>query len=987
MSLHSLHDTRPPRRLFPLLCLAAAGAVLLDARQDWVTCGTHSLSSQEAISLHRSAIAQRKPSSIRARSAGAQSVARDIGDIAILEDSDGVVARRNVFNLDARTLRFQPQSTTAEYKFDVAPGSYDSAQAAAGSELSGLEDDDTRLAPLPFAFPFYGQTYNAAYVNSDGNLTFQSPDTSTSDRSLGRLNAGPPRIAPLFRDLDPSRPSGSVRVLSNANAFVVSWVNVPEYASSGTGPRQTFQVRLFPDGRIEAAFSSITTAEAVVGLSPGGLKGASAIVNFLQGSGNTYSGVLAERFSGTESIDVVFTAQKFYETHDDAYDYLVLYNNLGIPADDGAVAYELTLRNSREGYGDVPIDAGELYGSRRRLQGFMNMGPLSQYPRDPLGIVPSRSTSRDTPLSVLGHEAGHLFLAFVSVRDANDPNAMPMLGRQSAHWNFRFNSDASLLEGNRIRDNGPAANPRFTTTATVEGFSALDQYLMGFRGPGEVPPTFYVNSATLGSFDRPPQAGVNFNGTRRDVTVDEIVQIYGPRRPDASMAQRRFRFGFIMITAAGQEPSADDISKVEAYRHQFESYYRAVSSERAEADTRLRRAAQFSMWPATGIVAGSTARATVVLDRSAQSDTIFRLQTTAGIVQTPASVTVTAGSTSAEFNWTAASPGVDEVTLRADDPAFAPEVARVQIAAGVSALGLRILSGDKQRATGNSALSQPIVAQVVDANLVPYSGYRVNAATLSGGSVAPAFASSDESGLVRFNWTPGPGPVYQLDLRVEASGTGTAATALSRPFIASGGIVNAASFVPGIVGGGIGSIFGASLAAGATASGTAPFPDTLANVRVSINGRPASLLYVSDRQINFVAPSGLPMGQGQVTVTAGSLAETSDTIAVPILDVQPGIFVRGNQTAAIRNGEFLEIYCTGLGATQASTANIFLEDTVIRPRVLIAGRDAEVLFSGLAPGFTGLYQVNVRIPSGISGTHAVQLFQGSVESNLTQFVF
>ena len=983
MSLHSPFDTRPPRRLFPLLCALFSAALWLDARQDWLACGTHSLSNQEALALHRASVSQRKLSTIRTRAAGIDSVARDIGNIAILEDSDGVVARRNSFNLNGRTLRFLPQSGSAGYKFETAAGSYDTAQASAGTPIT-LEDDDARLAPLPFAFAFYGQTYNSAFINSDGNITFVLPDTSTADRSLGRLNAGPPRVAALFRDLDPSSGGASVRILSTSNVFVVSWTGVPEF---GTSRAQTFQIRLYPDGRIETAFSAITTSEAVVGISPGSLPGASAVVSFNQGSASTFTGTVAERFSGSEAIDVVFTAQKFYETHDDAYDYLVLYNNLGIPASDGAVAYELTLRNLREGYGDEQIDVGALYGSRRRLQGFLNMGPLSQYPRDPSGIVPARATSRDTPLSVLGHEAGHLFLAFTSVRDPADPTALPMLGRQTAHWNFRFNSEASLLEGNRIRDNGPSASPRFTTTATVEGFAPLDQYLMGLRDPWEVPDTFYVANATIGSNDRPPQTGVSFQGTRRDVTVNDIIALYGPRKPNASMAQRRFRFGFILITAAGQEPSAVDLAKLDDFRQQFETYYRTATSDRAEADTSLRRAVQFSMWPATGVVPGATARATVTIDRPASANLTFRLQSANSLVQMPATFTVPAGAAGVAFNWTATAPGIDEITVLCDDTSYAPEVARIQIAPAASALGLRIVSGDKQRASGDSPLPQAIQAQVVDSNLVPYAGYAVSAAPVAGGSVSPTTATSDESGFVRFNWTPGPGPVYQLNLGVASSGAAVAATALSRPFIADAGIVNAASFAPGIVSGGIGTIFGASLAAGATASGAPPFSDTLSGVRVSINGLPASLLFVSDRQINFVAPIGLSPGAAQVTVTAGALNETSNAITVPVLATQPGIFVRGANAAAIRSGEFLEIYCTGLGATQASLQNIFLEETTTRPRVAIAGRDAEVLFSGLAPGFTGLYQVNVRIPGGVTGVQPVQIFQGSTASNLTQFGF
>src|SRR5690348_18312295 len=97
-------------RVFAVL---VCGLLLLPfgaARQITVICGTNRERSKEECHLHRQAVRARRTQlqSNRAQAAVLRSSSRDIGNVAILEDTDGVVARRNPFDLDQLTLTFIP---------------------------------------------------------------------------------------------------------------------------------------------------------------------------------------------------------------------------------------------------------------------------------------------------------------------------------------------------------------------------------------------------------------------------------------------------------------------------------------------------------------------------------------------------------------------------------------------------------------------------------------------------------------------------------------------------------------------------------------------------------------------------------------------------------------------------------------------------------------------------------------------------------------
>ena len=618
----------------------------------------------------------------------------------------------------------------------------------------------------------------------------------------------------------------------------------------------------------------------------------------------------------------------------------------------------------------------------------MNLGPTVQYPTDPYGLVQSRGSIGDTPVSILAHESGHLFLALVSVPSPTGASFPPMLGAGLAHWAFPFHTDASVMEGNRIEDGGPGANPRYRTTATVQRYSALDQYLMGFRDPQDVPPSFAVlNSGFANS--KGPQTGVTFNGTRLDIPIGDVVKAAGRRTPDASVAQRNFRFAFIVVVDENADISAGSanasaIAQVDGYRTAFETFYAKATDFRATISTNLRHSATLSLAPASGIALNGGGTASIELGAPALKQVRFAIEAPQGIVNAPANVIIPAGASRTEFSLTGTRTGVEELRAVPDRDEFHAAIAKIQVRP-LADLRVVIASGDKQSV--NAGPLQPIVARVVDQNKLPYQNQQVQVEAMGGGTVTPSTANTNTLGEASFTWKPSSGNFNLLKFTVPGAPQSTGiATALGIPEVSFNGVVNGASFLPPFLApGGYATLFGGSLAGGVTASATtAVYPTTLGGVKVMLNNTAAPLTYVSDSQINFVVPATISPGAMQLSVT--SATGTSAPLGIVVAGAAPGIFLNPvtgegavllagtNQTTlqtVAKPGDYLEIYCTGIGVSAIST-------------VTIGGINAPVTYSG-PTSYQGLQQVNVRVPTGIpSGTRALVLTTGGIRANTVQ---
>ena len=95
----------------------------------------------------------------------------DVGDIAVVQDEGDLILPPNTYDLRSLGLRFTRNSSGG---YDVAriDGNF---RATLGTRLT-LTDDDSATSTVPFGFSFYGKGQTAAFVNSDGNITFEEAD-------------------------------------------------------------------------------------------------------------------------------------------------------------------------------------------------------------------------------------------------------------------------------------------------------------------------------------------------------------------------------------------------------------------------------------------------------------------------------------------------------------------------------------------------------------------------------------------------------------------------------------------------------------------------------------------------------------------------------------------------------------------------------------------------------------------------------------------
>ena len=228
----------------------------------------------------------------------------------------------------------------------------------------------------------------------------------------------------------------------------------------------------------------------------------------------------------------------------------------------------------------------------------------------------------------------------------------------------------------------------------------------------------------------------------------------------------------------------------------------------------------------------------------------------------------------------------------------------------------------------------------------------------------------------------------------------------TKPITSANAVFNAAGFQSGAVAPGeMINIQGFNL--GPPTAVMAPpgnLPTALSEVQVTFDGTPAALSYVSSFVLTVQTPFSIqPEKQTEMRVTYQN--RTSDSVMLDVLSAVPGIYTesangRGLVTAVnpdgstnsllhpAPKGQYVTIYAAGLGtltpplaAGQAPPPSpVSVTNAPIS--AVVDGFGANVSFAGAAPGFPGLYQINLQIPTSAgAGARSLALFAGGGASS------
>jgi uncharacterized protein (TIGR03437 family) len=216
-------------------------------------------------------------------------------------------------------------------------------------------------------------------------------------------------------------------------------------------------------------------------------------------------------------------------------------------------------------------------------------------------------------------------------------------------------------------------------------------------------------------------------------------------------------------------------------------------------------------------------------------------------------------------------------------------------------------------------------------------------------------------------------------------------------------VTDAASYAPRVAPGALATIFGSNLANSTQEATGFPLPRSMAGATVYVNQIAVPLVFVSASQINFQVPSGLAAGTANMYVARGG--GQSGLFQFTVVSSAPAIFQDAANHAVAQNaadysansesnpvasGAVVVVYLTGQGPVDNAvpdgtpTPDSPISTATATATATIGGADATVQFLGLTPGFAGVAQANILVPSLATADYPLVITVGGYVSASAQ---
>jgi uncharacterized protein (TIGR03437 family) len=224
-----------------------------------------------------------------------------------------------------------------------------------------------------------------------------------------------------------------------------------------------------------------------------------------------------------------------------------------------------------------------------------------------------------------------------------------------------------------------------------------------------------------------------------------------------------------------------------------------------------------------------------------------------------------------------------------------------------------------------------------------------------------------------------------------------ATAALTGPRTVSAASYNISAIAPSA----IVSAFGQNLASVIRGASSTPLPTEIAGASITVQDsfgveRFAPLFFVSPNQVNYQIPPGAAPGPALIKFNNGTGGIYTGSAI--IASSAPSIFTQDSSGAGAASAldaitftpapfnaarddgspNIIAVFGTGLGGDATDLDG----NAASSVQAIIDGQSVQVLYAGRAPGFTGLNQLNIMLPAGISsGVHGLVITRNGIPSN------